>query len=87
MKLKDIRVQIDALDEQLVQIIARRFVLIKKIKQAKKTKGLPVVDIKREKNILQKLKKLSLKHGVTYHILKNVFSVVLKESKALQNKR
>ena len=87
MKLKDLRAQIDALDEQLVRIIARRFVLVKLIKQAKKTKGLPVVDKKREKNILQKLKTLSHKHVISYSILKNVFNAIFKESKSLQNKQ
>ena len=86
MKLKDLRDQIDELDEQLVRILARRFVLVKQIKVAKKTEGLPVLDKKREKFILQKLKTLSHKHGISYRILKKVFSVIFKESKALQDK-
>ena len=87
MKLKDLRGQIDELDEKLVRIIARRFVLVKQIKEAKKTEGWPVVDNKREKNILQNLKSMSFKYGVSYRILKKVFNVVFMESKALQNKR
>ena len=87
MKLEDLRFQIDALDEQLVRTMARRLVLVKQIKKAKKTEGSPVLDKKREKFILQKIKSLSLKHGVSYRILKKVFSVIFMESKALQNKK
>jgi len=55
MPIEDLRTKIDEVDKKILALIEKRVHLTQKIGQAKKKKGLPVYDPKREEEILSRL--------------------------------
>lgn len=52
-KLADLRRQIDALDEQLLQLLASRMAKVRSVGQYKRDRGLPPLDERRWQTVLQ----------------------------------
>ena len=55
MKLEECREEIDAIDEKIMHLINQRAKIARKIGNLKTKASMPVVDVKREKQILQKV--------------------------------
>jgi len=55
MELKILRKQIDKLDEQILEVLAERFEVVKKIGLVKKRQDLPVFDFTREKHLFKRI--------------------------------
>jgi len=53
MKLEDWRKEIDSIDLEIIRLINQRGIIVKKIGTLKAKAGLPIVDKKREAEILQ----------------------------------
>lgn len=53
-KLEDIRAKIDEVDEQIAELFAERINLVKDVSKLKHEQGLPIEDLKREKEVLEK---------------------------------
>ncbi|MBR0109161.1 MAG: chorismate mutase [Bacteroidales bacterium] len=53
-KLEDIRAKIDEVDEQLAELFAERINLVKDVSKLKHEQDLPIEDLKREKEVLEK---------------------------------
>ena len=52
MNLEELREEIDAIDETLVQAFAQRMAVVAQVAQTKKEKGIPVLDPARERDKL-----------------------------------
>ena len=74
-KLNLLRIRLDKLDSQLLKIVKKRTAIIKKVLSLKKYKK-EIIDKKRIKTILTKIKKESLKKNIdpkiTHRIWKNM---------------
>ncbi|MBI4142086.1 chorismate mutase [Candidatus Woesearchaeota archaeon] len=85
MSIKTLRKQIDKLDKQLIIILAKRFQLVENIFVEKCKLGLPVRNIKREKEMLKKrilwLKKKGYSDSV---FVKSLFGIIMKKSRKLK---
>lgn len=75
--LKSMRIEIDELDNQLMELLNRRYTLSKTIGLYKKNNNVQVLDLKREHEILDKARVYSEE---IYH----VFFKIIEESKKLQ---
>lgn len=87
MKLELARGLIDELDEQLVRILSRRFSIIRKVKYAKKRSHVEVIDKRREKEILLRIRALAHTYVLSYPFLKKLFLLIIKESVAIQKEK
>lgn len=63
-ELPDLRAQIDALDTQLLETLARRFEVTKQVGEYKAANRIPVQDVAREKAQLERLRSLAVEHGL-----------------------
>lgn len=86
MKLEEIRTEINKIDRDLVLLIGRRFELVRKIAFIKKRDNLHIEDIKKEKEVIRKIKQLGSRVGVNSILLIKVFRLIIKESKKEQKK-
>jgi len=78
--LDDIRKQIDLLDDQLIEVLIKRYDLVQQVKTYKQTHNLPVLDSSREQHILKKLS------NKPYHEqLEQIYHLILSLSKDLQH--
>lgn len=53
--LKDIRSEIDSIDDILAQTLLRRFDIVDRVAKVKRENGLPVFDAKREGEIIDRV--------------------------------
>ena len=59
MDLQDLRVRIDAIDRQIVQLLNDRYEVVKKVGEWKRERGQPLYVPEREKALLEKLESIN----------------------------
>lgn len=84
MKLDEIRRQVDQTDDRLLELLSKRLMLVQKISAIKKKNALPVENISREKQILNRFRRKTDKLGLSFTFIKSIFKQILHESKRLQ---
>lgn len=84
MDLESLRKQIDLLDENLLQLLKKRFSLTHQVGKLKKQRKLPIEDAKREEEILSRLLSKAETFGLGGGFIKSLFKQILEESKKEQ---
>ena len=84
MDIKDLRVEIDNIDRQLVELFCRRMDIAKKVAQYKKENSLPVLDEKREEEKLLEISKAAGEDMAEY--AKELYEHIFAMSRAEQEK-
>jgi chorismate mutase len=87
MALTELRGQIDAIDEQIIKLIAVRFQVVEQIVREKVIHGLPTFQDEREEEILKRIKDLGKTYGLSEDVLVKVFTAIMEESKRIQNEK
>ena len=82
MELKDLREQIDKIDDEITSLFKKRLEIVKEIGNKKKQTGKVVNDPDREKNILLRVTENATDVEKMY--LKRVFENIFEISKAYQ---
>jgi chorismate mutase len=75
--LADIRVQLDALDRQLVQILAERSRLVSQVIEYKRARSMKVVDRQREDDMLAHIEIVAQEAGLDPRIARSVLSAII----------
>ena len=83
-KLEHLREQIDDLDNELVDLLARRMVISKKIGKYKKDNNVTILQIRRWKKILQTQTKHGKLIGFDEDFIRTLFTLVHDESIKVQ---
>lgn len=83
MDLLDLRKQIDEIDSELIPLLLKRMGISKKVAEYKVKNGLPVLNEKREQEILDSVHEKCGEQGDT---IATVFSATMDASRALQHK-
>ncbi len=78
--LDDLRQKIDAIDEQLLTLFAKRFALAKHVGEYKKIHSLSIIDKKREVEKIKTLKKIGEKNDVSLSFIKKAWKIVFAET-------
>lgn len=88
-QLDDYRREIDKYTDEIVELIAEREELCRRIGQYKSIRGLPAYDANREKEIFKRVEKRAKELGLDTEdreFLKDVFILIMKRSKEVQDK-
>ena len=86
MDLDELRVELDKIDEELVNLIAKRVELIPSIAEYKKAKGVARVDDERESQLIEAKRKLALELGVNPDLIEDIFKRLIEESHVIEKK-
>jgi chorismate mutase len=78
------REQIESLDRQLVQLLAKRVGLSKEIGALKKVAGLPTLDPAREAEVIRRAAALARETGLNDEKVRDIFWHVIGLSRAVQ---
>ncbi|MBF0276758.1 MAG: chorismate mutase [SAR324 cluster bacterium] len=85
--LDAVRIRIDEIDQSLVELIAERFEITRKVGKYKKDHGLNPVDSERETRQFEKIaaisKELNVNPGLTAKILRLIIDEVVKNHKEI----
>ena len=84
MDLNEIRDKIDKVDDQIIELFAQRMELSNEVAQYKRAKGIPVIDMTRERDKRNKIFEKSPKEVRDY--LPQLYSVVFELSRSYQNR-
>lgn len=74
--LDELRKEIDLLDEELLQLLAKRLFVVKQIGEIKKTNGLPALDEKRRDELLQKIKQKGKKLSIAEPFIEKLYRTI-----------
>lgn len=85
--LKDCREQIDALDTQLVKLLAERSRVTAKVGEIKAASGMPIYVPEREKSLLDARKKQAQALGISPQLVEDLLRRMMRESYKTQNNR
>ncbi len=80
-KLKELRKEIEKVDKRLIKTLVKREQIIDKVSEIKKDNLIPIVDFKREKEIIKRLKE-ELKLNKTF--IEDLYEIIFKHSKRKQ---
>ncbi len=78
-QLASLRQNIDAIDAQLVTLLARRFVLTDEVGLLKKQHGLPATDEAREAAQMARIEQLAAQHSLAPDLARKFLRLVINE--------
>ncbi|MBN1374923.1 MAG: prephenate dehydratase [Dehalococcoidia bacterium] len=84
MSLRSIRQNIDNIDSEIVGLLAERMKLAHKIGQEKKKSGKSIEDRQRELQVLENVKTLAQKYGVSSEEMERLYCSILRVTKNVQ---
>ena len=82
-KLKELRKEIDLIDNQLIDLFIKRFNLSIEVKKVKQENNILVLDSKREQEIIEKVKSINTDNNIK-NAIEEVYLTILDSSKKLQ---
>ena len=83
MTLEEYRNEIDRLDKELVKILEKRFLVVHEIGLYKKANNLPILDLEREKKVLES-KRLIVNDDSKWQHYEKIFKLIMDVSKDLE---
>jgi chorismate mutase / prephenate dehydrogenase len=81
MTLEELRMKIDAINRELIELFGKRLELTKEVARVKKEKNLPVLDESREALQYEALRKLAKDRGLSPMIIEEVFRLFIDYSR------
>ncbi len=81
MNLETIRKDIEKIDQEIINLLAKRFNLAKQTRQFKKQ----AEDLSREKEVLDYLTKLAKEYKLSFEFIEKLYKLIFTESKKLQD--
>ena len=81
----EFRKQMDEINDNILNLLAERLEVSKKIGKYKEEDGLPVFDAKREAEIFEKLERDAEEKGLDKKHVLEVFELIIKNSREVQN--
>ena len=75
-KLENLRKEIDIVDNKIVELFAKRFEIVKQIGVLKKENKIDIVDNKRFQKVLEKVKNLAEKNGISKKFIHEIYEKI-----------
>ena len=84
--LEELRKEIDALDQEILNILEKRFTVVKQIGAIKKSNGLPVLDEKRWQEVLESKLIKARDLGLSENFIKKIYDIIHDHALELEKK-
>lgn len=78
-ELLALRDKIDAIDQQLLELLSRRFEVTREVGRIKARSGLESVDIQRERQKLERLRNLADEYALNSEFVHQLFQSIFRE--------
>ncbi len=83
--LDEVRKHIDRIDNVLINTLSERMSMMPIIARFKQGQGIPIIDEKRERQIMAKLLKFADEQGLNRGFVEEVFLSIFNEAKRIQS--
>ncbi|QEH46229.1 bifunctional chorismate mutase/prephenate dehydrogenase [Aggregatibacter actinomycetemcomitans] len=84
-RLAELREQIDSLDQELLQLLAKRQQVVYKVGEVKQQHGLPIYAPQREAEMLQRKREAAEQMGLSPNLIEDVLRRIMRESYVSEN--
>ena len=84
-ELEKLRYEIDKIDNEIVQLFAKRFDVVKRIGKIKKENGIEVLDENRFQRVLGQVAEIAINHGLSKDFIDEIYYVVHKYACRVEN--
>jgi chorismate mutase len=84
--IEELRSALEKLDRRILKLLAERFEIAEKIGEIKEDEGMPVLDEKREEEVLSKWKENAEEYGLEVEDVNRILEGILSASKKVQHK-
>lgn len=84
-QLDDLRTELDEIDSQILNLLAKRFEKIKLIGELKKEKNIPVLQKSREKIVIDRAKNAALQNNIDPVYFEKIYKVIISGACDLEN--
>ena len=75
-KLENLRKEIDKIDSEIIQLLAKRFEIVKQIGVFKKENKLDVIDNRRFQKVLEKVANIAEKQGISKDFINDIYNII-----------
>ncbi len=79
--IEKLRKQVDKVDSTVLKLLGKRLWLVKRIMRMKKAVGKPLVDRRREREIMSRARKTARKMRAPPKAVEKIFSTIIRESR------
>ena len=84
-RLAELRAQIDQLDQELLQLLAKRLEVVHKVGEVKQQHGLPIYVPQREIEMLQRKREAAEQLGLSPDLIEDILRRIMRESYVSEN--
>jgi chorismate mutase len=84
LKIEEIRKHVDDIDENIIALLNQRKQYVMEIGTEKKTGNKPIIDLRREKQVISKLRRQAKEHGLDEDFIESLFKIIIKNSRQVQ---
>lgn len=85
-KLDDLRADLDEIDTEILDLLAKRFEKIKLIGELKKEKNMPILQKSREEVVINRARKAALKNGIDPAYFEKIYEVIISGARNLEQR-
>jgi 4-amino-4-deoxychorismate mutase len=85
-KLEDFRQEIDAIDCQIIESLANRFEIAKRVADFKKQHGVSMMQPARVEAVKQRRRELGMQHGLDGEFMIALYSLIIQETCCMEDK-
>jgi 4-amino-4-deoxychorismate mutase len=78
--LEGFRQEIDAVDSQIIEALAKRFEIAKRVADFKKQQGIPMMQPERVQAVKERRRKLGMQHGLDGDFIVQMYSLIVQET-------
>ena len=82
--LADLRKEIDTVDDELVNLLAKRFAVVREIGKLKKLQQIQPLDERRWKDVLQKITEKAKNRDIPQDLVKKIYDEIHKTALSLE---
>jgi 4-amino-4-deoxychorismate mutase len=86
-ELEALRSEIDAVDEELVDALARRFEIVSRVAEYKSRTGTPMMQSDRVREVGERTAALAQRHGLDPAMVRRLFDLLIEETCAYEDRR
>ncbi len=83
--LKNYRAQIDALDVELIELLAKRFQIVRNVGQMKADLGMEVVQAERAQAVIDMAEKRAAQKGVPPALMRTFYEMMIDEAHVIEH--
>lgn len=84
-ELKEYRKQIDALDNEIVALLGKRFEIVRAVGRMKARENIPVVQSARVDEVKDRVAALALKHDLEPDFIRNLYQAMIDHAHNLED--